>query len=289
MYTELSLKQGSKEISLFLNPTNDRRAQRIIGNSPKHLYPSTFEVWEYLIRSFTWDSIIDVGANYGEMSCSAFLNRTTDDLPIHIFEPSNELMNNLEMTFRKKENIFLHKFALSSTDGPIYFRNFIGNSGKSNVSHTFPVILRSEITIEKVQAKKLDSVSGLGGKILMKIDVEGHEEEVLAGSIHTIRNSNELVIMIEANQVDIEKIVERFPELKPYAYFRLSGKLKPISNRKLRKLRFMQSLNMYHHDILLVKSKDNLKFVKPITSISQRISKITSHMFQIYRMKISND
>ena len=287
MYTELSLKQGSREISLFLNPTNDRRAQRIIGNSPKHLYPSTFEVWEYLIRSFTWDSIIDVGANYGEMSCSAYLNRTTDDLPIHIFEPSNQLMTTLQMTFKEKENVFLHNFALSSNDGPIYFRNFSGNSGKSNVSLKYPVILKPEITIEKVQARRLDTVDNLGSNILMKIDVEGHEEEVLAGAIQTIRNSSELVIMIEANQVDIEKIIQRYPELKPYAYFRLSGRLKPIVNRKLRKIRSLHSLNMYHHDILLVRTKDNFKFMKPITSINQRISKITSYITDI-RMQISN-
>ena len=273
MLTALTFSRGDRSIDLYLNEKTDKRAKRIIDNFPQPLYPSTNEIWQHLLQYNEWDSIVDVGANYGEMSCIAFLFRTREDIPIYIFEPSHMLMSTLELTFRKARNIHLHKNAISDRNQTVYFRNFNNNSGKSNVTHEYPSILKPEVEIQQVEAITLDNVVGLGKRVLIKIDVEGHEGEVLQGARNMIKNSRELAILIEANQLDLIRIMTDFPELRPFAYFRLSGKLKPLNGKNLRKIQSTNNRNMYHHDIVLIKNVESSLIYSPITTLGQRASK----------------
>jgi FkbM family methyltransferase len=281
MLSTLTFKNGDRSIELHLSPMNDMRAKRIIDNFPTPLYPSTNDIWQHLVRFNEWDSIVDIGANYGEMSCIAFLFRTSEDIPIFLFEPSKALMSNLKLTFGKAKNIHLHEKAISNQDKTVYFRNFSNNSGKSNITHEYPDLSKPKVAIEQVEAITLDRVNDLGKRILIKIDVEGHETEVLQGARSLIECSSEMAILIEANQVNVNQIVSNFPDLKPFAYFRLSGKLKPLSKKKLKVLNTSTNYNMYHHDIVLMKKVESPMIYSSITSINQRIFKVYKSVSRI--------
>jgi FkbM family methyltransferase len=288
MLTTLTFSRGGRSIDLYLNEKTDKRAKRIIENFPQPLYPSTNEIWQHLLQYNEWDSVVDVGANYGEMSCIAFLYRTSEEIPIYIFEPSHKLMSTLELTFRKARNIHLHENAISNRNQTVYFRNFSSNSGKSNVTHEYPNILKPEVEIEQVEAITLDNVAGLGKRVLIKIDVEGHETEVLQGARNVITNSRELAILIEANQLDLKRIMTDFPGLRPYAYFRLSGKLKPLNDKNLRKVQSTNNRNMYHHDIVLIKKVESDLIFSPMTTLGKRASKFLGSVLRQFKNQKRN-
>jgi FkbM family methyltransferase len=274
MHSTLTFTRGDRSIELYLSPKTDMRAKRIIDNFPRPLYPSTNEIWQHLLKFNEWDSIVDIGANYGEMSCIAFLFRTSQDIPIFVFEPSKALMSNLKLTFGKANNIYLFEKAISNQDKAVYFRNFYKNSGKSNITLEYPDLLKPDVEIQEVEALTLDRINGLGKRILIKIDVEGHEVEALQGARNLIESSSELAILIEANQVNINQILIDFPDLRPFAYFRLSGKLKPLSEKKLNSIHSPTNRNMYHHDIVLIKKVQSKMIYGSITTVNQRVLKI---------------
>jgi hypothetical protein len=148
--------------------------------------------------------------------------------------------------------------------------------------------LKPEVEIQQVEAITLDNVAGLGKRVLIKIDVEGHETEVLQGARNVITNSRELAILIEANQLDLKRIMTDFPGLRPYAYFRLSGKLKSLNDKNLRKVQSTNNRNMYHHDIVLIKKVESDLIFSPMTTLGKRASKFLGSVLRQFKNQKRN-
>lgn len=125
------------------------------------------------------DTFIDIGANVGIFSLLA----STRFNHVYAFEVQPETLESLNTNTGAIDNIKIMSFGLSSEVGSFkFYCSEEGNGGssleKSNVNKISSII--------EVPIKTLDSLD-IAGKIdLIKIDVEGHELEVLKGAKATI-------------------------------------------------------------------------------------------------------
>ncbi|NVM20705.1 MAG: FkbM family methyltransferase [Desulfobacterales bacterium] len=131
------------------------------------------------------DTFIDVGANVGLYS--SVLSKLLILFPkvnFYAFEANPDTAKRLKVSLEER-NINIFDFALSSKIGKL---EFVGGAisgvfgAKANMSH-FQI---AEETI-MVEAKTLDSIGINGDSIVLKIDVEGHEREVIQGGLNLFK------------------------------------------------------------------------------------------------------
>lgn len=146
----------------------------------------------YFIKSKS--NIIDVGANVGDYTY-IFLKRSPEN--IFCFEPIPHLNSRLIKLFK---NIQVSKFALSNKRAKKIIKTPI-NKGKNLFSRSSlnVEILKDENCIETeintipldawMDEQKVEKID------LIKIDVEGHELELLQGASKTIKNSKPIILI----------------------------------------------------------------------------------------------
>ena len=168
-------------------------------------------------------SFIDIGGNIGTYS---FYFKKKYNTKILVFEP-DEI--NLELLYKTKkknnlENFFIFPFAVSneSTIKKFLIDDIMGATGTfSNEKGLFQSRMKLN-KYKEIICLKLDDISNLIKNVSwVKIDVEGHEVEVISGMINLIKE-NQPNLIVESNETDIDKI--KFL-LKPFKY-----NLKKIDN-----------------------------------------------------------
>lgn len=126
----------------------------------------------------------DVGANVGLIS--AALSRNFEK--VYSFEPDprcHDLFHsNLEANCAR--NVNLHKIGLSSKEGPLEF-NLGTEVGHSTLEGAHITSLESSISIESRTLDSFTKELGISRIDLLKIDVEGHELDVLVGATSLLR------------------------------------------------------------------------------------------------------
>ena len=273
-YQKIAVNGKKQIIDVFLNPLDDLRARKILENYPKPIYPSTSDIWIYLVQNFEWDAILDVGANYGELAAQAFVYRKSANTPIYIFEPSISLRAPLRLTFGEKKNVFLYFNGLGDKNEYALFRNFYKNTGKSNFNSVDQNMEKFDVHREKIELRTLDSYNFNLSKILIKLDIEGFEPRALMGARRTIERTPEVVILMEANQIQWESLewLNSFFDL--FVLSRIKGKLVKVDFERLDQKNRKEFLSLYWHDVVLVKSQNPLTYTKRFISIHSQIIKI---------------
>lgn len=145
------------------------------------------------------DTFIDVGANIGAYSIIISSLECVEN--VHAFEPSpetvKELAKNVAINVHCKEKITIHNQAVSSASGAASFGIVDDYSGANSILNTSihsQKKLRKEILVERVT---LDDVFRDTSKTFgLKVDVEGHEQEVLIGAKKLLTN-NKAIIQLE--------------------------------------------------------------------------------------------
>lgn len=140
---------------------------------------------------------LDIGANWGAYSEAALGLSST----VHCFEPQSELAAVLRRGLGCSERVTVYEVALSNRDGVATFqipRNDIGYSTlEPNNELQSKVDMRHGIETREVQTRRLDSFD-FGPVGFIKIDVEGHEQEVLDGASSLLtRHRPALLVEIE--------------------------------------------------------------------------------------------
>lgn len=126
------------------------------------------------------DTFVDVGANVGVYSSVlARVRRVYPHLKLYAFEPNPDTVARLRDTLKGKD-VEIFDCALSNHDGELEFCAGAGSCsfGVKHLSNPFQI----HGPTQRINARRLDSVGIAGDSIVLKIDVEGHEREVVEGA-----------------------------------------------------------------------------------------------------------
>lgn len=136
--------------------------------------------------------IFDVGANKGQFLSLALQEIKTSNMEIHCFEPSKAAFDILSGGFGQRTNVILNNFALAAAEGsaPLYTdtpASGLASLTKRRLEHhgiysDTQEIVKIDTIDAYCSAKNIKAIS------LLKIDVEGHELEVLKGASRMFKN-----------------------------------------------------------------------------------------------------
>ncbi|NDW04373.1 FkbM family methyltransferase [Jiella pacifica] len=179
-----------------------------------------------LSKHLAIDTFIDVGANIG--TYSLFLSRLAGVGAIHAFEPNGksfeELGRNIVLN-GLAQKVHTHRLAASSTSGQAVFQVVGDYSGANGIKSTS--IHAAGIAESVVECVTLDSMlDAFGERIGLKIDVEGHELEVLRGA-RQVLTTRKALLQIENYQSDGDDVAgflgdagyERITRVGPDHYY----------------------------------------------------------------------
>lgn len=164
-----------------------------------------------LIRHIAPDSVRQV-VDIGVQRRTDFLMDAFPDRHHHLFEPVTAYHPDLERNYRERRiDYTLHKVALSDTSGTLFLHNTSGD-GSGRVTHSYIKAQREPETrflldIQEVATCRLDdvftrrSLGDLG--YLVKLDVDGVEEKIVAGGSDVIGGASFVVIEASIGRRDL--------------------------------------------------------------------------------------
>lgn len=190
-------------------------------------------------------SVIDIGANRGVYAwlMSSLVGPAGE---VHAFEPYPANVQRLKVLTRSKPNIVVHPCALSDSAGEATLRVPKFHEFELDALST----LRTEVTGDtraiRVPVRTLDEVIAkeVSHVDLIKCDVEGHEDEVIAGAWTTIAQYKPvLLIEIEQRhrQTPVSDLVDRLLAIGYDGYFIDESGPRPVSQFDIERhqLRFL--------------------------------------------------
>jgi FkbM family methyltransferase len=152
--------------------------------------------------------IFDVGANKGEFV--ELMENHLQGIPIqiHAFEPSKYTFDVLCGNVKSHSNITLHNVALGKQDGELEL--FYDEPGSGLASLSKRELSHYGIDFKYSEKVKVDTLDNYCEKHdiqaidLLKLDVEGHELDVLYGGVCTIRNHKITMLSFEFGGCNID-------------------------------------------------------------------------------------
>jgi FkbM family methyltransferase len=151
------------------------------------------------VRNLNIQTVIDVGANTGQFA--AQIHAILPEAAIYSFEPLRECYDFLVHNMSHVQKFRAFNFALGSEDSQIEMHrsDFTPSSSILRMSdlcrQAFP--FTNKDVIEKVAVRQLDHVArdlDLVENILIKLDVQGFEDRVIAGGAGTIQVAKLLIV-----------------------------------------------------------------------------------------------
>lgn len=130
--------------------------------------------------------IFDVGSNYGQFLQLAIDNLAGADLSAHCFEPGREPFTSLAGSYANDRRVRVNNFAIGKEAGEATLHYDAAGSGlasltKRNLAHlSIPFEQSEPVTIRTID--EYCSENGIDRINLLKMDIEGHELDALAGT-----------------------------------------------------------------------------------------------------------
>lgn len=158
----------------------------------------------------------DIGANVGIIS-AYFANHEYALKAIHAFEPNPEIFTTFTELFAGCHLIHGHNIALSSARGQNVLHVPIGCSCKGSLAQDHKHRNTATFSVECYTGDELVESRNVPPPTVVKIDVEGHEEDVLMGMVNSIKKYRP-VVFLENLFLEVEKI----PVLHDYTIMTVS-------------------------------------------------------------------
>lgn len=180
----------------------------IVGRVVKKLNTSVYNPFDKVPRSVNVRWVLDVGANQGHVALAAL--KSYPEARVVCFEPVKGLFDGLAVTLAPyKDRVTLRNQALSDEAGEAEINlTTSGGANSLNPQAAFHKALNpqvKEIGKEKIKLVRLDDVCGelpSADIDVLKIDVEGHELNVLKGGEKFIKSSVDTILIEVAFQRD---------------------------------------------------------------------------------------
>jgi FkbM family methyltransferase len=217
-----------------------------------------------LDRKITWicaqivqegDIVLDIGANVGLLT--VWLSRLVGPRgKVFAFEPNPTLQRRLESTIGRNQiaNVVLSPVALGRDTTTMQLRVPKDNSGKGSLIREFDSADIETISVPVIRLSDFVVTHGITSIGLLKIDVEGFEDEVFQGALEVLERIPPQCILFEMNNpwksgVPLDEPVFRTLNSLGYGFFRI-----PRCLWRMRLERFEPEVKVsrHTHDFLAV-------------------------------------
>jgi len=151
------------------------------------------------VRNLNIRTVLDVGANTGQFA--SYIHRILPDAMVYAFEPLKDCYERLAETMKGAPNFKAFDFALGNEASEIEMHRSKYSPSSSILpmselhKQAFP-FTREEV-LERVTVKRLDDIAGslkIVDNLLVKIDVQGFEDRVVAGGPRTLQRAKVLIV-----------------------------------------------------------------------------------------------
>jgi len=192
--------------------------------------------------------VLDVGANVGNYSRTIL--KIAPDARVYCFEPHPANVSRLESALGSSVTVV--PVAVGSAPGTLELFDYEGTTGSSHASlhkEVFEQILQRPHHSQCVPVTTIDEFveqRGIDAIALLKVDVEGHEYEVLKGAARVIRERKVDLVQFEFNEMNVITrvfLADFFALLPGFAFYRLlpTGWL-PITERPIENVFAFQNI-----------------------------------------------
>lgn len=217
------------DFDIILNPVRNGRVDEAIALRHQWEEKLSLQLKKHLKPSAVF---VDAGANIGYHSLfvASFLQGNGT---VHAFEPIPHLGDQIQKSayLNHLDTVHVHQCGLSNRTEERIFYIRDENIGGSSLQK-YDIFLKNTVidSVQRIPLRRLDEVLGNNACVqVMKIDVEGHEKEVLEGARNIIQK-NHPVLFLEFSPVYYEqecvgKSIELITLLSQFGYatFDLQG------------------------------------------------------------------
>ena len=162
---------------------------------------------------------LDIGANVGDWTAELKLRRP--DSTVWVFEPAVEAHTQLALRFRGDKSVHVVRSAIGSADGEVDLWADHPGSGLASLSRRRLDHVGIAMDVkERVPVTTLDGFCGSRGiqPDIIKIDVEGHEMDVLEGAREALKSTSVVQFEMGGTNIDTKVFFQDF-----FYFFRERG------------------------------------------------------------------
>lgn len=241
---------------IYFDPQDERG--RALARAGGNLNPNSLRMWNAALGLKTWDVVVDVGCNYGEMLLGAELSPSSR---VIAFEPNPRVLPYLRRTIADfGREIDLREVAIGQAESDdVEFAVDIDWSGTSSLDTASEEIAahRSETIHVAVSTLDAELADCFDSSICMKVDVEGYEKYLIEGALDLLGSVTEWALLFEILHMPIAEIADLAARFPMYLLDRRSGRLIPVQGRNTSILgRLLSSGWIYPQDALIVSTPE---------------------------------
>jgi len=191
------VKTSSSEFGTTLYVLDDDPRGDALITSGGDFNPTSRRLWRRLCEREQWTTIVDVGANYGEMILTFPLPPAAR---VVAFEPAPRVVTCLRRSVDEAHAaVEVIEQAVGSKAGQTVLFEDLHWSGSTTATPSFALADSRKHSVEMIRLDDFFRTRGIGPgeKVLIKIDVEGGERQVLEGLLSTLRAVEQVLIQSE--------------------------------------------------------------------------------------------
>ncbi len=179
-----------------------KKLLRKFGYDVRYYYP----FWETVVLPRNITTVLDIGANNGEFSKEIFTHLPNAE--VYAFEPLSDCFATMQKALEHNPHFHALNTALGDTTGQttIQRSSFHPSSSLRTMAALHKTLYpkTAGAKTETIEIARLDDIAKniqLNGSLMIKLDVQGFEDKVIAGGTETFKKAS--LILIETSFVEL--------------------------------------------------------------------------------------